>query len=128
MLIVRPDQPPNGGMSASHVFPASMANSLVIQGAIFAVGALVGGGIATAVARKNHTVSPQSVTLPQQPILHVGTTGDTLIAPNAGVVCPPLKHGNPGTYVPLFSEELFPMSVVRPSHRPTHSQSVCGRL
>jgi endonuclease G len=76
-----------------------MANSLVVQGAIFAVGALVGGGIATAVARKNETVPPQSIAIPQQPVLpvlQVGTTGNAVIAPNFAIASPPLKYGNPG--------------------------------
>ena len=76
-----------------------MANSFVVQGAIFAVGALVGGGIATAVARKNEPISPQSPTRPQQPvfpILQAGTTGNAAGISNVGVVRPPLKYGNPG--------------------------------
>lgn len=76
-----------------------MANSLVVQGAIFAVGALVGGGIATAVARKNEAISPLNATFPQPPvapILQVGTTGNPVIAPNVDVAHPPLKYGNPG--------------------------------
>jgi endonuclease G, mitochondrial len=75
-----------------------MANSFVVQGAIFAVGALVGGGIATVVARKNDAISPQSAILSQQPVvpvLQVGTTGNAVITP--GVAYPPLKYGNPGT-------------------------------
>jgi len=76
-----------------------MANSLVVHGAIFAVGALVGGGIATTIARKNETTSSQSVTRPQQPatpILQVGATGNGVIIPNVGVMPPPLKYGDPG--------------------------------
>ncbi|KAF9792277.1 hypothetical protein BJ322DRAFT_31328 [Thelephora terrestris] len=76
-----------------------MANSLVVHGAIFAVGALVGGGIATAVAQKREKIPPQSVVRSQQPvapILHVGTAGNAVVAPDAAVLCPPLKYGNPG--------------------------------
>lgn len=76
-----------------------MANSLVVHGAIFAVGALVGGGIAAAVARKTERISPQSVTRAQQPvapILQVGATGSAVVTPNVDVLYPPLKYGSPG--------------------------------
>lgn len=76
-----------------------MANSLVVHGAIFAVGALVGGGIATTIARKTEATPSQSIARPQQPaapILQVGTTGNAVIASEGGVVFPPLKYGNPG--------------------------------
>ena len=76
-----------------------MANSLVVHGAIFAVGALVGGGIATTIARKTDTTSSLSITRPQQPvtpILQVGTTGNAVITSEGGAVSPPLKYGNPG--------------------------------
>lgn len=76
-----------------------MANSLVVHGAIFAVGALVGGGIAATIARKNETTSPQNITRPKQPvapILQVGTTGNAVITTDVGVISPPLKHGSPG--------------------------------
>ena len=76
-----------------------MANSLVVHGAIFAVGALVGGGIAAAVARKNERISPQSVTRAQQPvapILQVGATGNAVVTPGVDVLYPPLKYGSPG--------------------------------
>ena len=82
-----------------HVSKTAMANSLVVHGAVFAIGALVGGGIAATITRKNETTSLQSITRPQQPatpILQVGTTGNAVIAPNLGVVSPPLKYGNPG--------------------------------
>ena len=88
-----------GSRNVSHVSNTAMANSLVVHGAIFAVGALVGGGIATTIARKNETASLQNITRPQQPVLpiiQVGTTGNAVITPNVGVVSPPLKYGNPG--------------------------------
>lgn len=84
-----------------------MANSLVVHGAIFAVGALVGGGIATTIARKNEPTSLQSGARPQQPvapIVQVGTTGKAVITSDVGVVSPPLKYGNPGMWSPPFCE------------------------
>jgi hypothetical protein len=84
-----------------------MANSLVVHGAIFAVGALVGGGIVTTIARKNEHTSFQSVARPQQPvppIVQVGTTGKAVITSDVGVVSPPLKYGNPGMWLPSFCE------------------------
>jgi len=88
-----------------------MANSLVVHGAIFAVGALVGGGIASTIARKNETTSSQGITRPQQPvapILQVGTTGNAVIISDAGVVSPPLKYGNPGAWSPTLLKDIFP--------------------
>ena len=81
------------------VLELPMANSLVVHGAIFAVGALVGGGIAATIARKNETTSFQSIARPQQPvapIVQVGATGKAVIASDVGVVSPSLKYGNPG--------------------------------
>lgn len=108
-----------------------MANSLVVHGAIFAVGALVGGGIATAVAQKRETAPSQSVARSQQPvapILQVGTTGNAVITPNVGVLCPPLRYGSPGTLPLPLREGSFPMSLTRPNYRPTRPQSICGRV
>lgn len=104
-----------------------MPNSLVIHGAIFAVGALVGGSIATAVARKKEGISPRSVTRPQQPvapILQLGTVGDAVITPNVGTVRPPLKYGNPGISSLQLCEAHFLMSVVRSNNRPARPQSL----
>ncbi|KAF9646848.1 hypothetical protein BDM02DRAFT_3252906 [Thelephora ganbajun] len=84
-----------------------MANSLVVHGAIFAAGALVGGGIATTIVRKNETTLSQSITRLQQPvapILQIGTTGDAVVTSNVGVVSPPLKYGNPGVW--LITDQL----------------------
>lgn len=95
---------------AGHVSKSSMANSLFIHGAVFAVGALVGGGIAATVARKNETTSSQGIARPQQPvapILQVGTTGNAVIANNVGVVSPPLKYGNPGMQFQPLCNPIF---------------------
>ena len=108
-----------------------MANSLIVHGAVFAVGALVGGGIAATIARKNETTSSQSITRPHQPvapILQVGTTGNAVITSNSGVVSPPLKYGNPGMQSPSLCKGYFPMFVTRANYRPTHPQSLCGWL
>jgi len=114
-----------------HVSKTTMANSLVVHGAIFAVGALVGGGIATAIARKNETTSSRGIMRPQQPvapILQVGTTGSAVITSDVGVISPPLKYGNPGAWSPSPCEGYFIMSLFRSNYRPTRPQSLCGWL
>lgn len=78
-----------------------MANSLLVHSAIFAVGALIGGGVATAVAKKKDSNLPHtsaSLQQPSAPILQVRpTTGNAVIdRPNVGVIPLPLKYGNPG--------------------------------
>lgn len=100
-------QPPTRRGVPRHVSKTTMANSLVVHGAIFAVGALVGGGIATTIARKNETTSSRGITHPQQPvapILQVGTTGKAVITSEVGVISPPLKYGNPGAWSPSLCE------------------------
>ena len=114
-----------------HVSKTTMTNSLVVNGAIFAVGALVGGGIASTIARKNETTSSRGITRPQQPvapILQVGTTGNAIIVSDVGVASPPLKYGNPGAWSPTLCEGCFSISVFRANYRPTRPQSLCGRL
>ena len=99
-----------------------MANSLVVHGAVFAVGALVGGGIAATVARRNETTSPQVISRSQQPgvpLLQVETTGNAVITPNVGIVSPPLKYGNPGAQSPLLCKGHSPTYPTRTNYRPT---------
>lgn len=96
-----------------------MANSLVVHGAVFAVGALVGGGIAATIARKNESTPSQLTTRPQQPVaplLQVETTGNAVITPNLSIVSPPLKYGNPGAQPPLMCEGRFPTPLTRANH------------
>lgn len=108
-----------------------MANSLAVHGAVFAVGALVGGGIAATFARKNETTLSQSITRPQQPvapILQVGITGHAVITPNVGVISPTLKYGNPGAQSPSVYAGYFLMFLARTNYRPARPQCLRGRL
>lgn len=114
-----------------HVSGSTMANSLVVHGAVFAVGALVGSGIAVIVARKDRSTSSQNVTPTQQsavPVLQVGTTGRAVITPNVGIMSPPLKYGNPGMQSPPLCQGCFPTPVTRTNCRPTRPQSLCSWL
>jgi len=93
-----------------------MPSSVIIHAAYFAAGAVIGGGLVTAVSSKKRQIpSPQfsvpTVDLRQSgvvipPIVEIGAGGDARIT-NAAVamtLAPPvLKYGNPG----LYSEYIF---------------------
>ncbi|TCD68239.1 nuclease [Steccherinum ochraceum] len=77
-----------------------MPSSGLVRAAFFAVGAIVGGGVATAVGAKR---KPTAVVVPSTsstPVIEVDTGGVTRISsPNAALVkvdLPVLKYGNPG--------------------------------
>ena len=76
-----------------------MASSNLVRAAFFAVGAIVGGGVATAIGagRRKEVIQP-----PPPPIVDVQPTGVARItAPGAltRVDLPVLKYGNPGELV-----------------------------
>ncbi|KZT03557.1 uncharacterized protein LAESUDRAFT_814639 [Laetiporus sulphureus 93-53] len=79
-----------------------MPGASIVHAAFFAVGALVGGGVAAAVSanRRQTTVPVQTIQPhPSQPIVDVKEGGGAQISPAsaASVVLPPvLRHGNPG--------------------------------
>jgi endonuclease G len=73
-----------------------MTSSTLVHAAVFAVGAVVGGGIATVVGRKSQQPLPAYV--PPTPIIEVGTTGTATISANVGGISPVLTYGNPGIY------------------------------
>jgi len=108
-----------------------MASSLVVHGAVFAVGALVGGGIAATITRKSETTSSQIITRSQQPVaplLQVETAGNAVLTHNVGIVPPPLKYGSPGEQSPPLYEGRFPTLLTRANYRPTRPQGICGWL
>jgi endonuclease G, mitochondrial len=91
-----------------------MPSSVIIHAAYFAAGAVIGGGIVTAVSKKRQIrsiPSPQfsapTVDLRQSgtiipPIVEIGTGGDARITNAAAVMTlapPVLKYGNPGEYI-----------------------------
>ncbi|PCH38707.1 hypothetical protein WOLCODRAFT_136405 [Wolfiporia cocos MD-104 SS10] len=69
----------------------------IVHAAFFAVGALVGGGVATAVSASRRQGSPMPAQ-PQQPVLDVKQGGITQIQGSSAVSIqsPVLKYGNPG--------------------------------
>lgn len=77
-----------------------MSSSTIIRAAFFAVGAIVGGGVATAVSTRNKQVPAlgQSQTSPP-PIIQVGKSGATTVSlPDNALQAdlPVLRYGNPG--------------------------------
>lgn len=90
-----------------------MPSGAIVHAAVFAVGAIVGGGVATAVARKREAtvISPPVVTqgIPTQaPVLDVrgGNASGILMKPPPGVVTEVdnavLKYGHPGMFNAVF--------------------------
>ncbi len=115
-----------------------MPSSTILQAACFAVGALVGGGVVTAVESRRRAVPlpPQPTTstrAPGPPIVEVQQTGTTrMTIPNAlvGIDSPVLKHGNPGpisdmlvrkAYVAAYDRRLRHPAWVRLYCSPCHS-------
>lgn len=97
-----------------------MPSAAAIHAACFAVGAVVGGGIAAAVsARGVGRPRPASVTssgtavIPAvgPPIVEVGPTGDAKLIPSAAVsgalVSPVLKYGHPGPVPDLLVRKAY---------------------
>lgn len=81
-----------------------MPSATIVHAAVFAVGALVGGGVATAVSARNRRdmlppVPAQSA--PAPPVIHVkpgqGTQMQTAPGQVVKVDTSVLKYGNPGT-------------------------------
>lgn len=84
-----------------------MPAGTIVHAAFFAVGALVGGGVAAAVAtgRRQAPVAPP--TQPTQPVLDVKGGTVTQVGSLSQIVLPPvLKYGNPGTYSCAQSDTL----------------------
>ena len=85
-----------------------MASSTIVHAAVFAVGALVGGGVATAVASRSRVPPPSSsvpVPAPVQrpaalPVPMLDTKEGVLVRPPAGAMVQVenavLKYGHPG--------------------------------
>ena len=78
-----------------------MASSTIVHAAVFAVGAIVGGGVATAVASRNKSqVVPPPATAPPPMMDMKGKTQAVMIKPPPGALVQTdtavLKYGNPG--------------------------------
>lgn len=77
-----------------------MPSTTIVRAAFFAVGALVGGGVATAIgtAKRKDTISPAQ-TLPT-PVLDVQPSGSPRISVPEGALTkvdlPLMKYGHPG--------------------------------
>ncbi|KAF7800258.1 hypothetical protein EIP86_011505 [Pleurotus ostreatoroseus] len=90
-----------------------MSSTTILHAACFAVGALVGGGIATAVSSGKRTVpsppvAPAAAT--PGPIVEVGTSGVTRLATPGTLVkvdSAILKHGNPGPISDLLVRKAY---------------------
>lgn len=87
-----------------------MASSTILHAACFAVGALVGGGIATAVSNQKRPIPPPPSPSRSQPIVEVAPTGTTRITTPSTLVTidsPVLKHGNPGPISDLLVRRAY---------------------
>lgn len=89
-----------------------MSSSTVVRAACFAVGAIVGGGVAIVVGSKKREsvppvlVSPGSSAAPPAvtpagkaslPFIDTTTHGDVRVSTSLAALAPVLKYGNPGT-------------------------------
>ena len=86
-----------------------MASSTVIHAACFAVGALVGGGIVTAIGTSKRPIPPLPPA-PAAPIVDVAPTGSTRISTPGTLVkvdTPVLKYGNPGPISDLLIRKAY---------------------
>ena len=72
----------------------------LVRAAFFAVGAVVGGGIATALSARQKSTPISVPSTPSQPVVEVEKTGTTRISTTGAqlvkVDLPVLKYGNPG--------------------------------
>jgi len=81
-----------------------MPSAIIVHAAAFAVGALVGGGVVSAVsARRQHQLpavsAPKNAHVPSQPVVDVKPGGVTQISAQVAShvsVLPPVLNGNPG--------------------------------
>jgi len=82
-----------------------MPNSVFLHAACFAAGAVVGGGLATAVASKKRspsTVDSRTSSTIIPPVVEIGAGGNARITNAAAAMVlasPVLKYGNPGMYI-----------------------------
>ena len=101
-----------------------MPSATVIRAAFFAVGAAVGGGVATALGaskRKELAVAvPASTSASQNfPVIDTGAEGDLRLSPSTGSeIVPVLKYGNPGPESSSLTVYTHLMPLYRPSFRP----------
>lgn len=99
-----------------------------VQAAIFAAGAVIGGGIATVVVNKRRdaaTLPPRPIPVPAQPVVQVSSAGTARFSePPKDVTIvqqplpPVLRNGNPGEYMKVLIitslTELLPSKAPSP--------------
>lgn len=94
-----------------------MPSAAVVHAACFAVGAVVGGGVAAVVSARGST--RPGLTVP--PIVEIGPTGDAKL-PNAAVsgalVSPVLKYGHPGPVPDLLVRKAYTAAYDRRHRHP----------
>lgn len=84
-----------------------MPGSVMIHAAVFAAGALLGGGIAAVVtSRKTEQLVPtrsSMVVSTPRPVLEVDAAGKAKVLDTAIALLPPvLKYGNPGNKLEMY--------------------------
>lgn len=98
--------------SAPSSTESTMPSSTIVHAACFAVGALVGGGVATAISSNKRPIHvPASTQVQQKPIVDIqSSTGETrLSSPGALVKVDSqiLKHGHPGPISDLLVRKAY---------------------
>ena len=103
-----------------------MTATALVRAAIFAAGALVGGGVATIISSKRQLPRPSPQT--QEAIVALDEAGKTRMS---GTVAPMsslstvLKYGNPGEVgIPARRPLLMYLFLTRPHRRPTRASSL----
>ncbi|KAI0340674.1 hypothetical protein BDW22DRAFT_391884 [Trametopsis cervina] len=88
-----------------------MPSTTIIHAAAFAVGALVGGGVATAIESRRRVVPlPPSSSGGPSPIVQVDQHGKTRISTSGALVTvdsPVLRHGNPGPISDMLVRKAY---------------------
>jgi hypothetical protein len=106
---------PNKIVTKLGVFATKMPSSAILHAACFAAGAVVGGGLVTAISSKRQ-ISPPPSSVPTidsgksriiiPPIVEIGATGEARITNAATAIAlasPVLKYGNPGMRIQCIS-------------------------
>ena len=103
-------------MTKLGVFARKMPSSAILHAACFAAGAVVGGGLVTAVSSRKRQISPPLSSVPTvdsgksrlivPPIVEIAATGEARITNAAAAIAlasPVLKYGNPGMRIQCIS-------------------------
>lgn len=101
-----------------------MSGTTLVRTAIFAAGALVGGGVATLLSNGKQASRPSPVASTVPPLVKIDKAGKTSIVAPLSAASAVLKYGNPGEY--SFSYIRITCFDVRRTNRgPVGASSLC---